>query len=141
MNLIKALKSKKKLINDAQKAFKRVSENNTYLEDETKPYNASTEFENYLKLTDELIDLKVKIHLANAPIYSKIFRLSELKSIVSQLRYLNVRESKSVRPDGTPIATLASINLLERDRLIDKYEAEIETLQEEIEEFNAKTKI
>lgn len=141
MNLIKALKTKKKLINETQKAFKKVNENNTYLEDETKPYNASTEFEKYLTLTNELIDLKVKIHLANAPIYPKIFRLSELKNIVSQLKYLNVRESKTVRADGTPIVTLASINLLERDSLIEKYEAEIEQLQEEIEEFNAKTKI
>lgn len=141
MNLIKALKTKKKLINEGQKTFKKVNENNTYLEDEKKPYNSSDEFENYLKITDELIDLKVKIHLANAPIYDKIFRLSELKNIVSQLKYLNVRESKNVRPDGSTINTLATINLLERDMLVDKFELEIEKLQEEIEEFNAVTKI
>ena len=90
-----------------------------------------------------MVQLKTRIHKANAKVYEKIFRLSELKSVVSQLKNINCRAGKQ-RGYGRgeeAIIYEAAITLHEKDALIKKYEDEIENLQEELDAHNAKTKV
>ncbi len=54
--------------------------------------SATDSLNNYFKLTEELIVLKTAIHKANQPVYDKIFKLSEYKSMVKYLRSLNCTE-------------------------------------------------
>jgi len=101
--------------------------------------------ENTSRLTNELIELKTKIHLANSPVYDKIFRLSELKSLVSKIKSLNCTEGTSVdyysrRSENPPVMT-AEISILERDSMVKIMEDEIESLQEELDTHNALTQI
>jgi hypothetical protein len=101
-------------------------------------------FEGWLKTTNELVSLKGKIHKANGPIAEKIFRLGEVKNLITRLRGVDTKEGKvRNRYSGSEefVEYAAYVNLLQKDLLIKNYEEELEQLQEEIEAFNAITKI
>jgi hypothetical protein len=145
MNLTKALKHKKKLIKQADEAFTRFQRYNSQnKENVDKGYDPEAAYNNWIRLTNELITLKTKIHNANAPIANRIFRLGELKNLVSRLRSIDtkkglVREYRSV--DSIPVEYVAYMDLFNKDNQIFNWEQEIESIQEEIEAFNAITKI
>lgn len=141
MNLIKALKTKKKLINHVYTLFNRVKQYNVFESGETTIYDAKQSYDDYLESVKELVTLKTKIHLANAPIYADLFMLSELKGIVNNLRSLNTKAGKVKGYDQSITMMETSIDTLAKDEMIATYEAEIETIQEKIETFNAVTKI
>jgi hypothetical protein len=143
MNLTKALKHKKKLVKQADEFYSRFSNYNSFEVGTTPSYNPEEMFEGWLKKTDELVILKAKIHQANVPIAEKIFRLGEIKNIISRMRGLDTKEGK-VRDrysNDNPIEYTAYVNLFNKDLQIKNYEEELEKLQEEIEAFNAITKI
>jgi hypothetical protein len=143
MNLTKALKQKKKLVKQVDEMFVRFSKYNS------QPvgfvgYDPAVAYESWLSLTNELVELKTKIHIANQPIAHKIFRLGELKNLISRLRNVETKSGsfKEYRySDAEAIEYVAFLSLFEKDELIQAWEAELETLQEEIEAFNAITKI
>jgi hypothetical protein len=145
MNLTKALKHKKKLVKQADEAFMRFQRYNSQnKENVDKGYDPETAYRKWIALTQELITLKTKIHNANAPIANKIFRLGELKNLVSRLRNIEtkkglVREYRSA--DSIPVEYVAYMDLFTKDNQIFNWEQEIESIQEEIEAFNAITKI
>ena len=145
MNLTKALKHKKKLVKQADEMYTRFQRYNSQnKENVDRGYDPAKAYESWLKLTNELVDLKTKIHNANAPIASKIFRLGEVKNLVSRLRNVDtkvglVRESRY--SDSEPVEYVAFMNLFTKDEIVASWEQEIETIQEEIEAFNAITKI
>ena len=145
MNLTKALKHKKKLVKQADEMYMRFQRYNSQnKENVDKGYDPETAYRKWIALTQELITLKTKIHNANAPIASKIFRLGELKNLVSRLRNVDtkvglVRESRY--SDSEPVEYVAYMDLFTKDIRITEWEQEIETIQEEIEAFNALTKI
>ena len=145
MNLTKALKHKKKLVKQADEAFMRFQRYNSQnKENVDKGYDPETAYRKWIALTQELITLKTKIHNANALIVSKIFRLGELKNLVSRLRNVDtkvgfVREHRY--SDSEPVEYVAYMDLFTKDIRITEWEQEIETIQEEIEAFNALTKI
>ena len=145
MNLTKALKHKKKLVKQADEMYMRFQRYNSQnKENVDRGYDPEKAYEAWLKLTNELVDLKTKIHNANTPIASKIFRLGEVKNLVSRLRAVDTKNGllKEYRhSDVTPIEYVAYMNLFEKDNQIVAWEQEIETIQEEIEAFNAITKI
>ena len=145
MNLTKALKHKKKLVKQADEAFMRFQRYNSQnKENVDKGYDPQVAYNNWISLTEELITLKTKIHNANALIVSKIFRLGELKNLVSRLRNVDtkvglVKESRY--SESEPVEYVACMDLFSKDKQIAAWEQEIETIQEEIEAFNALTKI
>jgi hypothetical protein len=144
MNLTKALKLKKKLIKQAGEAYTRFRASNSHEVGVEPTYSAEKAYTDWTSLTNELIELKAKIHQANVPIAHKIFSLGELKSMVKQLRGVDT-DSGKIRKRGYGTDELveykAYINTIERDMLITELEGKIETLQEEIESHNALTKI
>jgi hypothetical protein len=144
MNLTKALKHKKKLVKQADEFYSRFSNYNSSEVGTTPSYKPEEMFEGWLKKTDELVSLKAKIHQANIPIAEKIFRLGEIKNIISRMRGLDTKEGKvrdRYSTNDNAIEYRAYMNLFNKDLLIKNYEEELEKLQEEIEAFNAITKI
>jgi hypothetical protein len=73
----------------------------------------------------------------------KIFRLSELKNCISRVRGVDTKEGRhrDRYGDGEYIEYSCFMNLLQKDTQVTAWETELETLQEEIEAFNAMTKI
>lgn len=146
MTVKQALKYKNKLIQKINDTFTKVYTYNSYDSGETRPYDVREQFDEYIRLSQELVSLKEKIHKANRPVYYKIFELSELKSQVSKLKGLDCQEGKSQDRYGritgeTPSVKTAIIGIVERDRLISSIEERIEEIQEELDTYNANTTI
>jgi hypothetical protein len=143
MKVKQALKQKKKLATKMNQEFVRVNMYNSVEEGATRVYDVKASMQNWLKMIDELVELKTKIHLANVPIYGKIFRMSELKSQLSNLKQLDCVDGKHFDRygRGEAIIKTAEISVLERDEMVLKIEEEIERLQEELDEHNATTSI
>jgi len=116
---------------------------NSVEEGTTRVYDVKESMQNWLKMIDELVELKTKIHLANVPVYGKIFRMSELKSQLSNLKQLDCVDGKHFDRygRGEAVVKTAKISVLEKDQMVLKIEEEIERLQEELDEHNATTSI
>jgi len=145
MNIKKALKTKNKLVKTANEHYNKVTQYNSIEQGSSRPYSAKEMLNNWIETTNELVDLKTKIHQANTPVYGKIFRLSELKSMVSRLNSVNCTEGKTSRgrwnTEDISIMMTAEISIIERDTMVKNLEAEIERLQDELDAHNATTEI
>ena len=141
MNLTKALKHKKKLVKQIDEMFIRFSKFNS-VEKGSIGYDPEQAYSEWGRLTQELIDLKTKIHIANVGIASKIFTLGEFKSMAAKLRNVSTQEGlvKDRYSDVTN-EYVAYMGLFFRDAAIKELEEQIESLQEEIEAYNALTEI
>jgi hypothetical protein len=146
MKVKQALKYKKKLASKMNQEFSKVQMYNSVEEGSTRVYDVKESMQNWLRMSEELVELKTKLHLANGPVYGKIFRMSELKSQLSNLKSLDCVEGKysdrySRMGGETPIIKTAQLGILEKDQMILSIEEEIERIQEELDEHNATTSI
>ncbi len=143
MNLTKALKHKKKLIRQADEAYTRFMAFNSKEVGSTTPYSAEEAFNAWLGLTAQVVELKTKIQKANMPIMEKIFKLGELKNQISRMRGIETKQGRhrDRYGDGAYLEYECFMNLVQKDTQVKAWEAELEELQEEIEAFNAITKI
>ena len=126
--------------------FNWAHQSNSVEDGEKRPYSASDSLSKYFELSNELVELKTKLHKANAEVYDKIFLLSELKSRISKLQILDCNEGKvsdrfSRIHGEAPVVKTAQITILERDVLVQEIESKIEEVQEELDLHNATTEI
>ena len=143
MKVKQALKYKKKLASKMNQEFSKVQMYNSVEEGSTRVYDVVESMRNWLTMSEELVELKTKLHLANATVYGKIFRMSELKSQLSNLKQLDCVDGKHFDRygRGEAVVKTAKISVLEKDQLVLTIEEEIERLQEELDEHNATTSI
>ena len=143
MKVKQALKYKKKLASKMNQEFSKVQMYNSVEEGSARVYDVVESMRNWLTMSEELVELKTKLHLANAPVYGKIFRMSELKSQLSNLKQLDCVDGKYFDRygRGEAVVKTAKISVLEKDQLVLTIEEEIERLQEELDEHNATTSI
>ena len=145
MNIKQALKKKNKLVGLINEEFYKASQYNVVDEGNPRPYSATEAIGKWMQLTNELIVLKTQIHKANLPVYDKIFELSELKNQVKHLKTLNCASGKVSTSrwgsDSEPVIKHAEINVVERDSMIKNLESRIETLQDELDQWNHSTLI
>ena len=76
----------------------------------------------------------------------KIFRLAELKGFIILISGLNkvsgkIENYRRIESDPVMIDYDAFIDLDKGEELVDQYQAEIDTLQDELDQFNATHKI
>lgn len=142
MNLKQALKKKNKLVSQITNSVSKVLRYNSIETGTVKHYSAKESLEMLTTQIDELVQLKTSIHLANSNVYSKIFRLSELKSLVNNIKKLECSEGNvySYRSDA-PRQMESEITVKERDSLVEKLELEIEQIQDELDSYNVTTHI
>jgi hypothetical protein len=143
MNIKQALKKKNVLVNEIKQEFAKIQNYNSVEVGNKRAYSATDALKKYLDKTDELITLKTAIHLANAPVYGKIFRLSELKSIIKFLNSINCTEGKETRSYSSVEARImeAEIGIVERDNKVKAFEIEIDKIQDELDYHNATTEL
>lgn len=145
MTVKQALKLKNKLVKEITEELQKAQLYNSVEVTSPRPYSSSEALEKVSKLTNELVELKTKIHQANSPVYDKIFRLSELKSLVSKIKMLNCTEGTSTdyysrRSENPPVMT-SEISIVDRDSMVKIMEDEIESIQDELDTHNALTQI
>ena len=142
MNVSQALKQKNKLIVEIKKQYQIAQKFNSQEEGNIRRYSVQNALDKAVELTMELTDLKTKIHLANAPIYDKIFRMAELKNRIKELRKIPTDEGK-VEARFSSVASVkeVEINIAQLDEMVQTLEARIEEIQAELDVHNATTQI
>lgn len=145
MNIRQALKEKNKLVKEIQDLYVRISQYNSVEVGAHRPYSPKQLMETLNQKSNQLIELKAKIHRANAPVYDKIFRLSELKSTITRIKNLDCTEGVSndyySRNRENPLVKTAEISIIERDEMVQHMEEQIETIQDILDTHNQNTQI
>lgn len=144
MTVKQALKQKNLLVKKINEDIRKVHAYNSVDEGNTRPYSTKELLNRIMETNKELVDLKTRIHLANGPVYHKIFELSELKNTVSFLKSVDCSEGKVVdryTRSQEPTIKVAELSVIERDNLVEGFENRIELLQEELDSHNATTHI
>jgi hypothetical protein len=145
MNIKKALKEKNRLVKEIQDLQVRVATYNSIEVGNKRPYSVRESMEKLNSLSNELVELKTKIHVANAPIYKHIFRLSELKSMITRIKNLDCNEGivqdYYSRNRETPTVKEVEISIVERDEMIKHMENQIEEIQDILDNHNQITEI
>ena len=147
MNIKKALKEKNRLVKEIQDLHLRVATYNSVEVGNVRPYSAKESMELLNQKSNELVELKTKIHRANGSVYQHIFRLSELKSMAARMKSLNCQEGKVSQrnrwdvTEGQPTVMVAEIGIVERDEMVKHIEAQIEEIQDILDTHNAVTEI
>jgi hypothetical protein len=155
ISLAQALKQKNRLAGEVARLRQIVERENS--RKESKPVRADVRkaFEESVVRSRELAALKGLIAAANAGvvtggqgIYGKLNLQAELRGLIAFLKLLDAKEGQEVervgflsRDEATRVIYVADIKRDEIDRNVVAYQLEIEQLQDEIDEFNAATRI
>ena len=154
-NLAQALKHKNRLAGEIARAREIVQRENSRKESQAARADVRAVFAQCVARSRELAAFKGAIAAANAGvvsgdrgIYGKLNLQAELRGLITFLKGLNTKEGEEVerggfmsRDDAVRTVYVATIARDEVDRLVATYQAEIEQLQDEIDEFNAITRI
>jgi hypothetical protein len=145
MTIKQALKKKNQLVKEIQDLHTRVATYNSIEVGNVRPYSTKESMEKINELSNELVELKTSIHKANGTVYHHIFRLSELKSMITRIKNLdcnvgNVQDYYS-RNRETPLVKESEISIVERDEMVKHMEGQIEEIQDILDYHNQITEI
>ena len=136
------LKKKNKLAIELKKQYAIAQKFNSQEAGNPRRYSVQDALDKAAEITAELIELKTRIHLANAPVYSKIFRMAELKGRIKELKKVPTDEGKHEgRYGSAPSEKEVEINIAQLDGFVATLEASIEEIQSELDVHNATTTI
>lgn len=146
MKISKALKKKNKLVKELQVFLTRAQQTNSIIEGKTRYYEPRKMIDLANEKLEELVSLKTKISVANQPIQSKIYKLSELKSLLTNIREISTDEgpnesSSFYREQNKIIIYTSEIKTVEIDQMVKNIENEIESIQDELDVYNNTTEI
>ena len=142
ISIAQALKFKNKKIKELNTLFSRAQQNNSIVEGRNRAYSSIKMLEQAQIKMDELINIKAAISTANQKIQNKIYRLSELKSFVSNLQRMSTQNGPQEKGySDTIVNYITEIDTVTNDEMIDKFEKEIEKIQEDLDKFNHATQI
>ena len=142
MNIKQALKLKNKLVTQIKEQYEIAKAHNSIEQGNPRRYSALKAINQAEELSIELAELKTKIHLANAPVYDLIFKMSELKNQIKQLKSIPVEEGKVTERYGSVTAIKeVELNIAERDNLVKALENKIEVIQDKLDTHNAITEL
>jgi hypothetical protein len=141
ISLAKALKLKNRLAGRLAK-----------LDTDLKTYNSVHEgaekldvpglYEARRALVAHLVDLKLAVSRANEPVQRSIFELAERKALIALLSGLNTRNGTVTEGyPATPATYVAHLRKADVDREVQRLEAEIDKLQDQLDAFNHQTLI
>jgi hypothetical protein len=142
MNIKQALKLKNKLVTEIKEQYEIAKAHNSIEQGNTRRYSVTAALTKAGELTHTLIGLKTKIHKANLPIYHLIFKMSELKNQIKQLKSIPVEEGKVTERYGSTVAIKeVELNIAQRDNLVKTIEVQIEELQDQLDVHNSTTEL
>ncbi|MBN8678199.1 MAG: hypothetical protein J0M29_08235 [Chitinophagales bacterium] len=143
MKLSKALSDKNRLARKIKELQQKIEANNSYIKGNTPAYKVADLLGELETAINELTALKTNIQKANQPVQDKIFRLAELKSFAAFLRRLKIKEGKILeeRWNAEVREWESGMGTVDRDKLLEKTEKEIETIQVELDKFNFETEV
>jgi len=145
MKLSKALKVKNRLAGEVNRLQTLFARDNSAEQSRVNTNVANIELE-MKEVVANLIEIKTKITQANIGIYEMLARKNEVASMKAFYERLNTRDGTFKERDynaGQDIETVyvAFITRDKVDELSKAYQKEIDSLQDEIDEYNATTAI
>lgn len=146
MKLTKALKTKNRLAGEVKRLEAILSRENSRPTSSTSKVDRGEVYTRLLETTGELIEIKAAIARANGPIYSAISRMAELKSRIVFLQNLNTKdgvyqEAVGYAKEPTKVTYTAYLKREGVDEEVVNLQDRIASLQDEIDEYNAKTDV
>ena len=144
VTIAKALKEKNRVAGRLAKARDLVNNENSKDKKVPRGINVSETFALAKALRDRLIAIKSAIAEANKPIVSKIIELDEIKSEIAYLNGLNVKEGKFIETNYGSRIELEIDVIISKQEVLDAVaalQARADQLQDELDEFNAATRI
>ncbi len=146
MTLFQALKTKNRLAGELVKLNEVLERENSRRNDNPSNVDCNMVWGQIIEKSDKLGQIKAAIAKANINIYDKIERMAELKSRISFINDLGKREGPEIVLVGRDNEKLeyswnSFINQERADDLIHSLQEQINTLQDEVDLFNAKTEI
>ena len=144
MKLTKALKEKNRLVGEINRIKQLISRENSRDVKSSSTVDASKLWEDLALTTDKLVALKTAIFKANVGIYGSIVRMSELKDRMYWIPSVSTNNEKTERPYGEHILVTefkACKTREDIDNMQKELQDEIAKLQDEVDEYNAKTMV
>jgi len=144
MKLYKALKEKKNLVGEITRLKEQIKEKNSYLEGSKngEKFDAKGSYAELLIKMNELVGLKYAISMANQEIQSKIFLLGELKALIAFWKEVSVVEGAQMSGYADRVSIhCVHFNEEERNEIVEKFQKQVDALQDELDEYNYATEI
>ncbi len=141
MKITKALKLKNQLAGEVAELKDRLAKQNSRAATVPFDYDANEVLAALRTKVDELVTVKSAVAAANVAIYPRIFRLAELKGLVTVLKSLDTRQGVFKEAGGFSLSNceveyVAQLKKPAVDALAAELEAEISAIQDELDEFN-----
>jgi hypothetical protein len=139
MNIKQALKQKNKLVKKISEKAEFLHKENCVVVGAVRNYDPHTQLTELINETESLVNLKTAIHLANVEVYSKIFRMSELKNLCKIVKSIDTKEGivhHARFGESSMINYESAIKNQEKIALLEKLEQEIENLQDDLDAHN-----
>ena len=146
VTLAKALSVKNRLAGRLSQARTNIETYNSVLagqrEDEGRAtVDVRAEYERLLMLQEGLVAVKAAIQRANAAVYDDVLRLAEKKALIQMLNGLNTRHGSEPGFNGVEYRYAATITKPEVLEMVRRLEAEIDRLQDRLNQYNASTQV
>ena len=140
MKLAKALKQKNLLAGEIAHLKTLLAEQNSRSARQPFDYDTRHVLVQLRAKTDELVTLKACLASANVEAYPQIFRLAELKGLVASLKALPTKEGVFTESLGysnnAEVTYVVQIKRAEADALVETFQAEIQSIQDALDEYN-----
>ena len=146
LTLAKALSVKNRLAGRLSQTRTNIESYNSVLEGQRDGQGQSTvdvraEYERFLMLQEGLVAVKAAIHRANAAVYEDVLRLGEKKALLQMLGELNTKHGSEPGYNGVEYRYSATILKPEALEMVRRLEAEIDKLQDKLNQYNATTTV
>jgi hypothetical protein len=146
VTLAKALSVKNRLAGRLAQARSNIETYNSVLAGQRDDEGRATvdvraEYERLLMLQEGLVTVKAAIQRANAAIYEDVLRLGERKALIQMLNGLNTKHGSEPGFNGVEYRYTATVTKPEVLEMVRRLEAEIDKLQDKLNQYNASTRI
>ena len=142
VTLARALKTKARLTSRLRELQEFINKYNSLVAGAERPSSVKSAYDETKKLTNILCEIKAAIQVANVPIQTKIFTLSELKSQRVFLQRLSTTHgTAALGYSGETTDYDAELKAAFVGDEMKRITKEMEQLQDQIDEFNATTNL
>ena len=142
MNVKQALKQKNKLVTELKAQYQILQKFNSIEEGNPRRYIMVDVLAKIESLSNELVELKARIHRVNQPVYNQIFLLAELKGRIKELKKVPTDEGKQTERYGSvQWMKVVELNIVDVETRVGELQDRIEELQNELDIHNANTDI
>src|SRR5690349_760354 len=141
MKLAKALKLKNQLAGEVGQLQELLAKQNVRSARQNFDYNSREVVEQLRSKVTQLVRVKTAIALANVDAYEQIFRLAELKGLISALKALDTRsgvfhEGRRFGDRAHEFEYIAELSKVVVDSLVSDFEKEVQTLQDTLDGYD-----